>query len=39
VADAGTGIRHVIVNGTPVRVDGEEVDPDGRPGTVLRGSS
>jgi N-acyl-D-aspartate/D-glutamate deacylase len=39
VADAGTGIRHVMVNGTPVRVDGEEVDPDGRPGTVLRGSS
>jgi N-acyl-D-amino-acid deacylase len=39
VADAGTGIRHVIVNGTPIRIDGEEVDLDARPGTVLRGST
>jgi N-acyl-D-aspartate/D-glutamate deacylase len=39
VADAGTGICHVIVNGTPVRVDGEEIDPHRRPGNVLRGSS
>jgi N-acyl-D-aspartate/D-glutamate deacylase len=38
VADTGTGIRHLVVNGTPVRVDGEEVDLDARPGTVLRGS-
>jgi N-acyl-D-aspartate/D-glutamate deacylase len=38
VADSGTGVRHVIVNGTPVRVDGQEVDPDARPGSVLRGS-
>jgi N-acyl-D-aspartate/D-glutamate deacylase len=38
VADTGTGIRHLVVNGTPVRIDGEEVDLDARPGTVLRGS-
>jgi hypothetical protein len=37
VADTGTGIRHLVVNGTPVRLDGEEVDLDARPGTVLRG--
>jgi N-acyl-D-aspartate/D-glutamate deacylase len=38
VADTGTGIRHLVVNGTPVRIDGEEADLDARPGTVLRGS-
>jgi N-acyl-D-aspartate/D-glutamate deacylase len=37
VADTGTGIRHLVVNGTPVRLDGEEVNLDARPGTVLRG--
>lgn len=39
VADAPVGMKHVLVNGTPIRVDGQP-DPDGvgaRPGTVLRG--
>jgi N-acyl-D-amino-acid deacylase len=38
VADAPEGMRHVLVNGTPIRVDGAP-DPDGlaaRPGVVLR---
>ena len=35
-ADAPTGVRHVVVNGTPVRVDGERVDGDARPGHVVR---
>jgi len=38
VADAPTGMRHVLVNGTPIRVDGAP-DPDAvatKPGTVLR---
>ncbi len=38
VADAPSGMRHVLVNGTPIRVDGTP-DPDAvasRPGTVLR---
>jgi hypothetical protein len=36
-------MRHVLVNGTPIRVDGEPVGPDelaaagARPGRVLRG--
>jgi N-acyl-D-aspartate/D-glutamate deacylase len=37
-ADAPTGITHVMVNGTPIRVDGEPVD-DGatpRPGQLVR---
>ncbi len=39
VADEPGGMRHVVVNGTPIRVDGA-ADPDGvaaRPGTLLRG--
>jgi N-acyl-D-aspartate/D-glutamate deacylase len=38
-ADAPIGMRHVLVNGVPIRVDGEPValDADGRPGVVLRG--
>jgi N-acyl-D-amino-acid deacylase len=39
VADAPVGMTHTLVNGTPIRVDGEP-DPDAltsRPGTVLRG--
>jgi N-acyl-D-aspartate/D-glutamate deacylase len=39
VADRPEGVRHVVVNGTPIRVDGEP-DPDAlatRPGRVLRG--
>ncbi|HEV3450028.1 MAG TPA: amidohydrolase family protein [Acidimicrobiia bacterium] len=38
VADSPVGVAHVLVNGTPIRVDGEPV-PDGldaRPGRVLR---
>ena len=38
VADAPSGMRHVLVNGTPIRVDGVP-DPDAvasRPGSVLR---
>jgi N-acyl-D-aspartate/D-glutamate deacylase len=39
VADAPTGMAHVIVNGTPIRVDGEPVTDgvDSKPGRVLRG--
>jgi N-acyl-D-aspartate/D-glutamate deacylase len=39
VADRPGGMRHVIVNGTPIRVDGE-ADTDGlasKPGHILRG--
>jgi N-acyl-D-aspartate/D-glutamate deacylase len=39
VADRPSGMRHVVVNGTPIRVDGES-DPDGlaaKPGNILRG--
>jgi N-acyl-D-amino-acid deacylase len=32
-----TGMRHVLVNGTPVLVDGEHTDA--RPGRVVRGSA
>jgi N-acyl-D-aspartate/D-glutamate deacylase len=38
VADAPSGMRHIVVNGTPIRVDGTP-DPDAvarKPGTVLR---
>jgi len=35
VADAPTGVRHVLVNGRPIRLDGEEVDLEARPGQVL----
>ena len=38
-ADAPVGMTHVLVNGVPIRVDGEP-SPEGldaRPGTVLRG--
>jgi len=39
VADAPVGMAHVVVNGTPIRVDGEPV-PDAvasKPGRLLRG--
>jgi N-acyl-D-aspartate/D-glutamate deacylase len=33
-AEQPTGVRHVLVNGTPIRVDGEQLDsPANRPGT------
>ena len=35
-ADQPTGVRHVLVNGTPVQVDGVPVSGDARPGRVLR---
>ena len=37
-ADAPVGMRHVLVNGVPIRVDGAQVPDDvaGRPGVVLR---
>ena len=36
--DAPVGMRHVLVNGVPIRVDGAQVPDDvaGRPGVVLR---
>jgi N-acyl-D-aspartate/D-glutamate deacylase len=39
VADAPVGVRHVLVNGTPIRLDGEAQDDAvaSRPGRVLRG--
>jgi N-acyl-D-amino-acid deacylase len=36
-ADAPTGVRHVLVNGTPIRVDGVQ-DLDVRPGQLARPS-
>ena len=38
VADAPRGLRHVLVNGTPIRVDDLSLhdDPMVRPGQVLR---
>ncbi len=36
-ADAPVGVTHTLVNGVPIRVDGEQVPADGRrPGLVLR---
>ena len=35
-ADTPTGMRHVVVNGTPVQIDGERVAGDARPGRVVR---
>ncbi len=36
-ADAPTGIRHVLVNGTPIRTDGVQ-DLDARPGQIAKPS-
>jgi len=36
VADSPVGVAHVLVNGAPIRQEGEAV-PDARPGKVLRG--
>jgi hypothetical protein len=38
-ADAPVGMRHTLVNGVPIRVDGASDDEGlgARPGTVLRG--
>ncbi len=35
-ADQPTGVRHVLVNGTPVQVEGERVNDGGLPGQVVR---
>jgi N-acyl-D-amino-acid deacylase len=35
-ADQPTGVRHVLVNGTPVQVDGSRVEGDVRPGQIVR---
>lgn len=35
-ADRPVGIRHVLVNGTPIRLDGTTQDPPTLPGRVLR---
>lgn len=35
-ADQPDGIRHVLVNGSPIRVDGSSVDDDARPGQMAR---
>jgi N-acyl-D-aspartate/D-glutamate deacylase len=35
-ADQPTGMRHVVVNGTPVQVDGKRVEGDVRPGQIVR---
>jgi N-acyl-D-aspartate/D-glutamate deacylase len=39
VADEPTGVNHVVVNGYPIRVDGEAVPEavEARPGRILRG--
>jgi N-acyl-D-aspartate/D-glutamate deacylase len=39
-ADAPTGVRHVLVNGTPIRRDGVSLDasPDLRPGRMAKPS-
>lgn len=34
-ADAPTGVRHVLVNGVPIRVEGEQVGSDERPGRLV----
>ncbi len=38
VADAPVGVRHVLVNGMPIREDGTDIDAarDARPGRMLR---
>jgi N-acyl-D-amino-acid deacylase len=37
-ADQPVGVRHVLVNGTPVQVDGARVEGDLRPGHIVRPS-
>jgi N-acyl-D-aspartate/D-glutamate deacylase len=34
-ADAPQGMRHLLVNGTPIRVDGVQLDSEARPGQVV----
>ncbi len=35
-ADQPEGVRHVLVNGTPIRIDGEAVSSDARPGQMAQ---
>ncbi|MDG2303387.1 MAG: D-aminoacylase [Candidatus Binatia bacterium] len=35
-ADQPEGMRHVLVNGTPIRIDGESTSPENRPGHMAR---
>ena len=35
-ADNPTGVQHVLVNGTPIRADGKQVNTDLRPGHLVR---
>jgi N-acyl-D-aspartate/D-glutamate deacylase len=35
-ADQPVGVRHVLVNGTPIQVDGTHVEGDLRPGQLIR---
>jgi hypothetical protein len=35
-ADNPTGVQHVLVNGTPIRTDGVQVETDARPGRLVR---
>ena len=35
-ADQPTGVHHVVVNGTPIQVDGERVNDGALPGQVVR---
>lgn len=35
-ADQPVGVRHVLVNGTPIQTDGARVDGDPRPGQIVR---
>ncbi|MCF2526185.1 N-acyl-D-amino-acid deacylase family protein [Yinghuangia soli] len=35
-ADQPTGIRHVVVNGTPIQIDGTRTEDAGLPGQVVR---
>jgi N-acyl-D-aspartate/D-glutamate deacylase len=34
-ADAPSGMRHLLVNGTPIRLDGAQVESESRPGQVV----
>jgi N-acyl-D-aspartate/D-glutamate deacylase len=35
-APSPTGIRHVVVNGTPIRVEEQQVSDSTMPGTIVR---
>ncbi|HEX9467826.1 MAG TPA: amidohydrolase family protein, partial [Acidimicrobiia bacterium] len=35
-ADAPVGMNHIVVNGTPVQIDGRRVEDAGRPGQIVR---